>query len=92
MTGPNETLEGGHRHRGRAEEDDLHPAGSATQSPPLMRFLIRRLTSSRFSDDAPLTHPLRQQCLSQRVVDFVRARVRQVFTLQIDLRATQFFR
>ncbi len=43
------------------------------------------LTRARLGDDAPLAHALRQQALPQRVVDLVRAGMRQVFALEVDL-------
>ena len=50
------------------------------------------LTSARLSDDALLAHALREERLAERVVDFVRARVQQVFTLQEDARLAVVFR
>ncbi len=47
------------------------------------------LTGSGFSDDAAFAHSPGQQNLSERVVDFVSARVIQVFSLQVNLRAAQ---
>ncbi len=49
------------------------------------------LPRARLCHNAPLPHPLHEQRLPQRVVDLMRARVRQVFALQIDLRTAQFF-
>ena len=46
------------------------------------------LSGTRLSNDAPLTHASREQNLSQRVVDFVRAGVKQVLALEIDPRTT----
>ena len=43
------------------------------------------LTGSRLRDDPLLAQPLREQRLAERVVDLVRARVRQVLALQPDL-------
>ena len=42
------------------------------------------LARARLGDDAPLAHALRQQPLADRVVDLVRARVRQVFAFEPD--------
>ena len=50
------------------------------------------LSGAGFGDHAMLAHALDQQRLSQAVVDLVRAGVQQVFALQIDLGAAQFFR
>ena len=47
------------------------------------------LAGARLSDDAALAHPIRQQALPQRIVDLVRAGMRQVFTFEIDLRAAK---
>ena len=38
---------------------------------------------------AVLAHPLRQQALSERVVDLVRARVGEVLALDVDARAAE---
>jgi len=35
-------------------------------------------------------HPLREQDLAERIVDFVRAGMEQVFALQVNLRAAKF--
>src|SRR5205807_3323277 len=43
-------------------------------------------------DDAALDHPSREQDLSERVVDFVRASVREVFALKVDARAARVLR
>src|SRR5579864_5035373 len=43
------------------------------------------LTSPGFCDNAALAHALGKQCLSQAIVNFVRASVEQVFALQIYL-------
>ena len=43
------------------------------------------LTSSRLSNDALLAHLLRQENLSQSIVDFVCTRVVQILTLQVQL-------
>ena len=48
------------------------------------------LARACFGNDARLAHALGQHGLSNGVVDFVRARVVQVFALQIDLCATHF--
>ena len=45
------------------------------------------LAGACFGDDAPLAHPHGQQRLAERVVDLVRARMRQVLALQKDARA-----
>ena len=45
------------------------------------------LTRARLRDDAPLAHPPRQQHLSQRIVDLVRAGVQKIFAFQINLRS-----
>src|SRR5439155_18468438 len=50
------------------------------------------LSGARLSDDAPLTHASRQQNLSQRVVDFVRAGMKQVLALEIDPRPATMLR
>jgi hypothetical protein len=42
------------------------------------------LTSARLRDEAILAQPLRQQCLPENVVDFVTARVVEVFAFQKD--------
>ena len=42
------------------------------------------LTGPSFSDDTSLAHTFGQQCLTQYVVDLVRTRVIQVFTLKQD--------
>jgi hypothetical protein len=47
------------------------------------------LARARLRHDAPLAHALRQERLPQRVVDLVRAGVRQVFALQVDARPAQ---
>ena len=44
------------------------------------------LPGAGFGNDAPLAHPLRQQTLSQSVVDFVRAGVRQILAFEVNLR------
>ena len=45
------------------------------------------LARAGFGDDAALAHAPRQQDLAERVVDFVRAGVEQIFALEIDARA-----
>ena len=45
------------------------------------------LAGARFGDDAPLAHALGEQRLAERVVDLVRAGVRQILALQEDARA-----
>ena len=40
------------------------------------------LAGAGLGDDAPLAHPLREQRLPERVVDLVRAGVREVFALE----------
>ena len=47
------------------------------------------LAGAGLGDDASLPHPLREQRLSERVVDLVRAGVRQVFALEEDARAAE---
>ena len=49
------------------------------------------LAGTGFGDHALLAHPHRQQCLAERVVDFVGAGVIQIFALQIDLRPAGMF-
>jgi hypothetical protein len=46
------------------------------------------LTGSRLGDDAGFTHVMRQQRLSDRVIDFMCARVVQIFALEQDTRTT----
>ena len=50
------------------------------------------LPRARLGDDATLAHALRKKALPQSVVDLVRARVSQVFTLDEDVRAAKFAR
>ena len=45
------------------------------------------LTRARFGNNAFFTHPQRKQTLPQRVIYFVRARVQQIFPLQIYARS-----
>ena len=45
------------------------------------------LSSTRFGNDTSLSHLLRYENLSQRIVDFVSTRVVQVFSFQIELTA-----
>src|SRR5206468_804954 len=47
------------------------------------------LAGTCLGDDAALAHSLRQQNLSEGIVDFVRAGVEQVFALQINFRARE---
>ena len=47
------------------------------------------LAGSRFRDDARLAHFSGQQNLSNGVIDFVGAGMTEVFTLEVNLRATQ---
>ncbi len=49
------------------------------------------LTSAGFCNDALFVHATRQQYLAQGVVDFVCAGVKQVFSLEIDLRTAGVF-
>ena len=49
------------------------------------------LARTGFSDDATLAHTPRQENLSERVVYFVRAGVKQIFALEINGRATGIF-
>ena len=50
------------------------------------------LPRARLGDDRRLAHALRQQPLAERVVDLVRAGVRQVLALEVDLRAAELAR
>ena len=50
------------------------------------------LPGAGLGDDAMLAHALDQQRLAQAVVDLVRAGVKQIFALEIDLCAAQLFR
>jgi len=50
------------------------------------------LARAGFRDDARLAHFFREQALANGVVDFVRARVEQIFALEIDARPAEFFR
>src|SRR4029434_7125948 len=50
------------------------------------------LTRAGLSDDPVFTHSLREQDLTERIVNFVRASVQQVFTLEINFWSSQFFR
>ena len=45
------------------------------------------LTRARLRDDAPLAHARGEQALAERVVDFVRAGVKQIFALKKNARA-----
>ena len=49
------------------------------------------LAGAGFGDDAALAHALGKQRLADAVVDFVRAGVEQVFALQVNARAAEFF-
>ena len=49
------------------------------------------LARAGFRDDARLAHFLREQALADGVVDFVRAGVQQIFALEVDAEAAQFF-
>ncbi|CAB4553384.1 unannotated protein [freshwater metagenome] len=44
------------------------------------------LAGSGFCNESCLAHPLGQQCLTQHVIDFVRARMVQIFTLEVQLK------
>ena len=50
------------------------------------------LPRARLGDDALFAHPLRQQRLTERVVDLVRAGVRQILALEVNLRAAELLR
>src|SRR5690606_2648758 len=50
------------------------------------------LAGAGLGDHARLAHPLREQCLADRVVDLVCAGVVQVFALEPDLRAAEHLR
>ena len=47
------------------------------------------LSGAGLGDDPALPHPPGEQCLPQRVVDFVRARVGQILTLEEDPHAVR---
>ena len=47
------------------------------------------LPCAGFRDDAPLAHPLREERLAERVVDLVRAGVREILALEKDARAAE---
>ena len=49
------------------------------------------LSGAGFGDDAAFTHSQREQCLAERVVDFVCAGMVQVLALQVNLRTAAFF-
>jgi len=51
----------------------------------------RRAGRAGFGDDARLAHFFREQALADGVVDFVRAGVEQIFALEADAGAAQFF-
>ena len=67
----------------------VHRAG---QADPGTRSSRRHavLAGARFGDDPFDAEPLRQQRLADRIVDLVRARVRQVFALQPDFGTPAF--
>src|SRR5215471_10100649 len=50
------------------------------------------LAGAGFGNDATLAHALREQNLSERVVDFVRARVKKVLAFEINFRTVEFLR
>src|SRR5260370_36471276 len=50
------------------------------------------LTRAGLSDDAPLTHALREQNLAERVVDLMRAGMQQILALEINFCAAEFLR
>src|SRR5208283_4527164 len=50
------------------------------------------LPRTRFRDHALLTHALDEQSLPKAIVDFVRARMEQVFALEINFRAAELRR
>ncbi len=50
------------------------------------------LARARFGDDSSLTHPLGEQNLTKRVVNFMRAGVKQILPFEIDFRAAEFLR
>jgi hypothetical protein len=50
------------------------------------------LTGARFSDDARLAHTPGEQRLPQRVVDFMRAGMQQIFALEVNFRAAEVLR
>ena len=49
------------------------------------------LARAGFGDDSLLAHATSEQNLAQAVVDLVRSGVEQVFALDVDFRAAQFF-
>ena len=49
------------------------------------------LARARLGDDAALAHAAREKNLAERVVDLVRARVREVFALEVQGRAARVF-
>ncbi len=49
------------------------------------------LARARFRDDARLAHFHREQSLADGIIDFVRSRVEQIFSLEINARAAEFF-
>src|SRR2546426_6843023 len=46
------------------------------------------LACSRLRNDSRLSHPFREQCLAQGVVDLVRSAVEEVLAFEIDFRAS----
>ena len=50
------------------------------------------LTGTRLGDDAPLPHARGKKTLSDRIVDFMRAGMEQVFAFQENARAAGVFR
>ena len=50
------------------------------------------LAGARLGDDARLAHAADEQALAERVVDLVRAGVRQVFSLEVDPGAAEVLR
>src|SRR5205823_14910385 len=48
------------------------------------------LAGAGLSDDAAFAHSLREKNLAERVVDFVRAGMKQILALQINFRTAQF--
>ena len=48
------------------------------------------LSRAGLGDDTVLAHPLREQDLAERIVDFMRAGMEQVFALQVNFRAAEF--
>ena len=48
------------------------------------------LSRAGLGDDTVFAHPLREQDLAERIVDFMRAGMEQVFALQVNFRAAEF--